>query len=317
MEDVVYGENLTKTYGLVIGVNQLYIRIKPGITGLLGPNGAGKSTTLKMICGEIKPTTGFVKLFGQDVWDNVELKRRIGYAPEHDSIYPWMSAKQFVTSLGKLNGLEGNNLAESVDRVLKRVGLKKVENRKLRGFSKGMRQRIKLAQALVHDPEFLILDEPLNGLDPVGRVEMINLIHELGDEGKSILVSSHILHEVERMADQIVVIHQGRRLAEGKIHDIREMINDVPHTIKTVVDKPRELSKILIGLDYVSSIKLVKKDGQEDIHVRTDNPEYFYANITGILLHYNVQLNHLSSLDDDLESVFHYLVDKRRGDGEG
>ncbi len=263
---------LSKTFGDISALKDFSAEIPKGTVGILGPNGAGKSTTLKMICGEIKPSTGYVEVLGQDVWDSTELKKRIGYAPEHDSMYPWMSAKQFIYAMAKLNGLRDSKLDKAVDEVLRRVKLKKVENRKLKGFSKGMRQRIKLAQALVHDPDLLILDEPLNGLDPVGRVEMINLIHDLGDEGKNVLVSSHVLHEVERMANQVVVLHQGKRLAEGKIHDIREMINDVPHTIKLSVDKPREISKVLIGLDYVSSIKVVKKDGREDIHVKTDNP---------------------------------------------
>ena len=208
-------ENVSKWYGQVIGVNDVSLAIEGGVTGILGPNGAGKSTLFKLLMGRIKPSQGSVKLFGIDPWQDTSPYRRIGYVSESERLYDWMTGQDFVSTLARLHGMTRNEANSRAEHVLKFVGLYDVRHKEIGKYSKGMRQRVKIAHALVHDPDLIILDEPLHGCDPIARTSIMNVIKELGNQGKTVLVSSHILEEIERITEQIVILHNGRLLALG------------------------------------------------------------------------------------------------------
>jgi len=298
--------NLSKWYGQVIGVNDITIGIGPGITGLLGPNGAGKSTLMKLMTGLLKPSQGRIKVLGENAWNNPELNRRIGYCSDHDAFYENMTGFQFVTNLAKLNGYSANESEKLALESIETVNMSENKDRKIGSYSKGMRQRIKLAQSMVHDPELLFLDEPLSGMDPVGRHDSIRLIKELGSRGKSIIVSSHILYEIEAMTDNILLINNGRILAEGNVHEIRDLIDEHPHNVYINCNKPRILASILIAYDDVASVKFGKEDG--GIIVETLKPDDFYSRLPKIILENEIKVENLNSPDDNLQAVFRYLV---------
>ncbi len=306
MNSIIEAINLSKWYGQVMGINDVTLKIGSGITGLLGPNGAGKSTLLKLMVGILKPSKGEVKVFGEDVWNNTDIKRIIGYCSDNDSFYENMTGLQFVTSLMQLNGYSKPMAEQRALSAIQIVNMLDFKDRKIASYSMGMRQRIKLAQSLVHDPELLFLDEPLNGMDPIGRHASIALIKELGAKGKSIIVSSHILYEVEAMTDNIILINNGKILAEGNIHEIRELIDEHPHNVYIKSDKERLLAEILISYDDVISIKM--ESGDSAIIIETNKPDLFYARLPKIILENGIKIEKLYSPDDNLEAVFKYLV---------
>ena len=222
----------------VIGINDLSLAIDGGVTGVLGPNGAGKSTLFKLMMGRIKPSQGSVRLFGIDPWANTSPYRRVGYVSESEKLYEWMTALDFVTTLARLHGMTREEATERASHVLEFVGLSDVIHKELGKFSKGMRQRVKIAHALVHDPDLIILDEPLHGCDPLARTSIMSVIREMGEQGKTILVSSHILEEIERRTEQIVILHNGRLLAIGNLHAIRDLLDKHPHRILINCEDP-------------------------------------------------------------------------------
>ena len=298
---IIQTKNLSKWYGTVLALNDVSINVKEGITGLLGPNGAGKSTFLKIAIGVIKENKGEIKVFGMNVWNNTELKKRIGYCPENDAFYSFMTGYDFLKTMGRLNKIKD---FKRINEVLKDVDLWEDRNRVISGYSKGMRQKLKVAQALLHDPELLFLDEPLSGTDPIARIKIMEITKKLVEDGKNIIVSSHILHEVERMADKVLLINKGRVLAEGKIHEIREAIDKFPHSVKLLAEEKRKLAKLLIGYDFVESVKLL----EDGILLKTPKPDIFYSELPKILIKNSLEITHLSSPDDNLESVFRYLM---------
>jgi ABC-2 type transport system ATP-binding protein len=304
-EVVLRAESLSKWYGQVIGLNDVTVEIPSGITGLLGPNGAGKSTFLKLATGLIRPSRGRLGVLGQDPWNNPRLLRRIGLAPEHDTFYDRMTGLQFVMFLARLHGMRPTQAERAARNVLEQVGLKDAMNRRVGAYSKGMKQRAKIAQALVHDPEVLFLDEPLTGTDPVGRREMIQFVRQLGKSGKSILVSSHVLYEIEAMTRNILLIARGRILAEGQIQQIRALIDEHPHNVRIEVDRPRELAQEVAALPGVVTLRL-PADGV--LEVETRRPEDFYARVTPLLLKGRYRVVSMTSPDDNLQAVFKYLV---------
>jgi ABC-2 type transport system ATP-binding protein len=253
---IVVARDLSKWYGQIIGLNDVTMDVEPGITGLLGPNGAGKSTFLKLCTGLVRPSKGSVRILGEDPWNNPRLLQRIGLAPEHDAFYEHMSGLQFVTLLARVGGMSRQKADRRAREVLEHVKLTPNMNRRIATYSKGMRQRVKIAQAIVHDPELLFLDEPLTGTDPMGRREMIDFIKGLAKAGKSVLVSSHVLYEVEAMTSNILLIHRGRVVAEGNIHQIRELIDEHPHNIRIEAARPRDLAARLIGLPGVVTVRI-------------------------------------------------------------
>jgi ABC-2 type transport system ATP-binding protein len=302
---VVAASQLSKWYGQVIGLNDVTLTVPAGITGLLGPNGAGKSTFMKLITGQLKPSKGEVAVLGERIWQNPALYLRIGFCPEQDAFYDRMTGLEWVTALVRLNGVGDRQAEAMARRALEAVDLLDAAGKKIGAYSKGMRQRVKLAQALAHDPELLILDEPLSGMDPIARRKTIRLIKEWGRSNKSIIVSSHILHEIELMTSNILLINQGRILAEGNVHQIRDLIDEHPHTVFIRADQPRALARQFLAADDVLSLKF-----EEDaVVVQTAKPDHFYARLTELAASGEIgSIHEVTSPDDNLQAVFQYLV---------
>ncbi|HEY1376683.1 MAG TPA: ABC transporter ATP-binding protein [Gemmataceae bacterium] len=306
MTPIVEFDAASKWYGNVIGLNKLTLRLPAGVTGLLGPNGAGKSTLLQLATGQLRPSQGAVRVLGQTVWDNPALNRHIGLCPEQDAFYEWMTGRDFVRTCARLSGLNRQAAREAADRALARVGMTEHMNRAIRGYSKGMRQRTKLAQALVHEPRVLFLDEPLTGTDPVARRDMIDVIRGLAAAGCSVLVSSHVLHEVQALTPNVVLLHRGRLVAEGHVRDIRDLIDKHPHRIVLVGDRPRALAARLAEFEDVVGIEFL--DRESGLRVETRRPDAFYARLPALALEDGMALREVFSEDDNLEAVFKYLV---------
>ena len=302
---IVQSQNVSKWYGQVIGLNDVSVEVPPGITGLLGPNGAGKSTFLKLITGQLKPSKGTVSVLGEPIWRNPHLYFQIGFCPEQDAFYDRMTGLEWVTALVRLNGLDEKAADEAARRALTAVDLMEAADKKIGAYSKGMRQRVKLAQAIVHDPSLLILDEPLSGMDPLARRRTIRLIREWARAGKSVIVSSHILHEIESMTGNILLINNGRILAEGDVHAIRELIDEHPHTVYVRAENPRGLARDFLERADVRSMKF--DDGS--VTIETGKPDAFYARLTELAAtgEYG-SIEEVTSPDDNLQAVFQYLV---------
>ncbi len=302
---VIAAEQLSKWYGQVIGLNDVTVEVPSGITGLLGPNGAGKSTFMKLITGQLKPSKGTVKVLGEPIWDNPSLYFRIGFCPEQDAFYDRMTGLEWVSALTRLNGLDEKAADDAALRALEIVDLVDAKDKKIGAYSKGMRQRIKLAQSIVHDPDLLILDEPLGGMDPIARRKTIRLIRDWGRAGKSIIVSSHILHEIEAMTSNILLINNGRILAEGDVHHIRDLIDEHPHTVYVRGADPRGLAREFLTRDDVLSMRF--EEGA--VVVETARPDAFYARLTEMAASGEFgAIDEVASPDDNLQAVFKYLV---------
>ncbi|HKV98321.1 MAG TPA: ABC transporter ATP-binding protein [Vicinamibacterales bacterium] len=298
-------DHVSKWYGQVIGLNDVSVTVGPGITGLLGPNGAGKSTLMKLITGQLKPSKGDVKVLGQSIWGNPPLYARIGFCPEQDAFYERMTGIEWVTALVRLNGLDDKEAKAAAERALTAVDLMDAANKKIGAYSKGMRQRVKLAQAIVHDPELLILDEPLSGMDPLGRRKTIRMIRDWAKQGKSVIVSSHILHEIESMTPNILLINNGRILAEGNVHQIRDLIDTHPHSVYVRASDPRGLAREFLTRDDVISMRF------EDsaVVVETAKPDLFYSRLTELVAAgQSGTVEEVTSPDDNLQAVFKFLV---------
>lgn len=298
---------VTRWYGQVIGVNGVTCEISPGVTGLLGLNGAGKSTLFKVMAGQLRPSKGRVLLLGHDLASHPGLYRWIGFCPEPDALYESMTGREMLVYLLRLHGFDAAEAARRAGAALERTHLTADADRKVAGYSKGMRQKIKLAQAMAHDPKVMFLDEPFNGMDPVSRHESMTLIRELGEEGKTVLVSSHILHEVEQMTSTILLIQNGRILAEGHVSDIRDLIERHPHQVRIACDRPRDLAAALISHEDVQGLK-VEADG-EHVIVETNRPRTFFQALPQIALSGAAQVRGYTTADDDLKSLFEYLVE--------
>jgi len=302
---VVHAEHLSKWYGQVIGLNDVTLSVPPGITGLLGPNGAGKSTFMKILTGQLKPSQGTITVLGEPIWGNPALYARIGFCPEQDAFYERMTGLEWVTALVRLNGFDDAEAGRLARRALELVELTGAADKKIGAYSKGMRQRVKMAQALVHDPELIVLDEPLSGMDPIVRRKTIRMIRDWGRQGKSILVSSHILYEIESMTANILLINQGRILAEGDVHQIRDLIDEHPHTVYIKAEQTRSLAREFLAYDDVLSLKF--EEGA--VVVETGRPDLFYARLTALAASGELGVIHeVTSPDDNLQAVFEYLV---------
>jgi len=299
---------VSRWYGKVIALNGVTLEIGPGVVGLLGPNGAGKSTLLKLIVGLIRPTNGSISLFGRPAFGTPELRIHIGYCPEHDSFYENMTGLDFVTAMTRLHGFDAHEATARSHAALKRVGLDTSEingAKAIGAYSKGMRQKVKLAQALAHDPEVLVLDEPLTGTDPVSRHQISDLCRSLGAEGKTVILSSHVLQEVERITDEFILIDKGRLLAKGNVREIRRLIDQHPHRIELVLDKPRLLAEQLVGTPFVSGVTIT---GECSLVCETAKPDACYDAIPSLARAANVVIRKMTSPDNNLEAVFRYLT---------
>lgn len=297
-------ENVCKWYGPVIGLNDVTMTIEPGITGLVGHNGAGKSTLIKLLTGQLRPSLGTVEIRGRRAWSSAA-KRHIGYCPDLDPMYEEMSGRAFVVMMARLHGFSASEARRRADEMLAQVGMSDRSDRPLGTYSKGMRQRIKLAQALVHDPELVVLDEPLNGVDPVGRVEMLRLFRELAGRGKAILVSSHILDELDTLADQILFVCRGRLIASGPLEQIRAMLDTFPLTMRVSTRDARKLAGLLVPLAQVKSVEL---RGEEELVLRVERAKEFFGPLSEIVIEQGFDLERLEILDASTEAVFDYLM---------
>ena len=298
--------NLSKWYGQVIGVNNLNFTLGPGVTGFLGPNGAGKTTLLRLLTGQLQASQGSLTVGGEPVWNNHRVQRRVGYCPEADAFWGFLTGWDFVFSLMRMHGFQPAEASDRARRAIDVMGIAEAERKRIGGYSKGMRQRIKLAQAIGHDPQVLFLDEPLNGMDPLGRRATIDLIKRLGSEGKTVVVSSHILHEVEAMTDTIVLINHGRLLAEGNIYEIRRLIDTHPLQVTIRCDNVNVLTARLLEFDDVLSVQFDRERNQ--LTVETNRPDDFHLRLPELALENGVTIHSLWSPDENLEAVFDYLV---------
>ena len=295
-------DHVSRWYGEVVAVNDVSFDFQPGITGVLGPNGAGKSTILHLLAGFLRPSAGEVRVFGRPVWGDPSLFRRVGLVPESEAVYPFLSAREFAAASARLHGLADPEAVAA--RAIARVDLESDADRPMGGFSKGMRQRAKIAASLVHEPEVLILDEPFNGTDPRQRLQLMATLRRMAAEGRTIIFSSHILQEVEQLADEVLVILAGRLAASGDFHEIRRLMTDRPHTFTLHSSDDRRLAARLIGQPDVAAIAV--KDGQ--LEVRTTDFNAFTSTIARLSQDAGVTLLDLRPSDESLESVFSYLV---------
>jgi ABC-2 type transport system ATP-binding protein len=299
-------QRVSRWYGPVIALNDISTAIGPGVVGLLGPNGAGKSTFLKLAAGQLAPSQGTVRVLGRPAWGHPELFHSLGLCPEADALYEGLTGEQFLVALLRLGGFDDAECRRRAEAALETVDLAPARHRRCGGYSRGMRQRLKLAQAIAHEPQVLLLDEPLTGMDPVNRRRAVDLVKRLGREGRTIVVSSHVLYEVESMTRRVLLIHNGRILAEGDVREIRDLLDEHPHTVTLRARDPRALARAVVGAPHVVSVSF-GGDG-EWVTVQTARPDEFYGSLHEAALEAGVY--EMFSPDEDLESVFRYLVNR-------
>lgn len=295
--------SVSKWYGQVSALVDMSFRIESGVTGLVGENGAGKSTLMKLAVGRLRPSLGQVDLCGGAPW-SPGVRRNLGYCPDIDAFHEDLSGLSFVTWMLRLHGYGGREASQRARRTLERFGMGEAMHRKIRTYSKGMRQRIKLSQALAHDPVVVFLDEPMTGLDPVARHQMAEAITELGGSGVTVMVSSHVLHELQNIVDRVLLIHQGRLMAEGAVGELRRQLEDRPHRLRLRSRRPRELAARLSHLAVVSGMTFTN-DGLE---LATAGGEGLFQELTAIGAEESQLLDEIVPLDDNLEAIFAYLV---------
>ena len=303
---VIEVRNVSKWFGPLVALSDVSFTLGPGITALLGPNGAGKSTLLRIMCGLTAPSQGGVRILGMQPRQNLELNRRIGLVPQQETMFETMRPLDFVEVAAQLHDVASPG--DAAVAALRLVELDPDDRRPIKTYSKGMRQRVKVAQALVHSPEVVFLDEPLEGLDPRQRARMIELFRGLADEGRTVVVSSHVLDEVERFGSNVLVIGQGRLAAEGNFHAIRELMDDRPHRIRLITNAPRRLAAALIGTPAVVGAWV---EGDDRLLVDTLDAQLFRSVVARAARDVDARLYEVLPLDDDLESVFRYLVGRR------
>lgn len=304
MSAIIEAHSLSKWFGEVMAINNLDLVIEPGVTGLLGPNGAGKSTFIKLALGLHGPSRGEVLVLGERPRNNMRVLRRIGYCPEIDNFYDNTTGFEFVYWLNRYWGMNSRTAAVKAEEACEMVRMTGRMHDPIEEYSKGMRQRIKIAQALSSHPELLFLDEPMNGLDPQGRDEMYSLIQQLGEAGLSVIVSSHILYEIERITDSVVLLYNGALIAQGRVRDIRELIDRHPHTVRIQSPDPRPLAREFAGDPGIMVVE-VEKDA---VIVRTRDPNCCYQKLNNLMLEGRMPIVSMECSDDSLQAVFDYLT---------
>ena len=307
MTSIVEARNVSKWYGKVIGLNNFNLTVESGITGIVGPNGAGKSTLFKILTGNIKANVGQMTVLGQAPWRNPQQLAQIGFCPDYDFLPGELTGREYLRYVGGLHGMSGEKLSSRMDEILKLVSMSKDADRNMGGYSKGMKQRLKIAGSLLHDPQLLLLDEPLTGTDPVVRKELIDLIRDLHTvHGHDVIVSSHVLHEIERMTHKVALIYKGRAVASGDISEIRRLMSDHPHHILIEGSGLVGLAQSLLTKEYTVSVEL--RPDRRSMIVMVGKPDFFFDDIPDLVRQKACDISRLESLDDDLESVFKYLV---------
>jgi ABC-2 type transport system ATP-binding protein len=301
---VIRVDAVSRWFGSVVAVSDVTFDVVPGITGLLGPNGAGKTTLLRMITGLAETSSGTITVFGEPVRDNPPLYKRIGVMSEHETVYGFMKGREFVRMMGKIRGVQ--HLDAAVDKAIELVDLVDAQHRPMDTYSRGMRQRMRLAATLVHEPQLLILDEPLNGADPRQRVHFKRLLQQLAAEGKTIVLSSHILEEVEELADTVLLIVNGKLAASGGFRAIRAALNQRPYHVRVICDAPRELAAAVCGLPSVDAVNF---DPDGALILLSKNVTDLQVELPRLAKASSIRLRRIEPLDDSLESVFGYLVE--------
>jgi ABC-2 type transport system ATP-binding protein len=304
-------ENVSRFYGDVLGINRVNLSIQPGITSLVGPNGSGKTTLMNLTSGLIQPTRGRIRVLGLSPGEPEKLFRVVGYCTQFDSFPRGLTGLQFIYSYLLVQGYDSAQAMAMARRAIERVNLADAADRKVAAYSKGMRQRIKLAQAIAHDPRVLILDEPLNGLDPMARAETIALFREFGAEGRFVIISSHILHEVDRISDQVILLSSGYVVAEGKIHGVRTEVKEHPMQILVRTDHPQVLAARMFEQDSVVEATLDEDRG--GLLIRTRDPERFYVLLNRLVVEGSIAIESVAPADDDVHSVYQYLIGPQTG----
>ena len=302
-------DNVSKFYGEVLGVNRVTLAITPGVTSLVGPNGSGKTTLMNLMTGLLRPSRGHITVTGTPVDHPEVLCRKVGYCTQYDAFPPGLTGYQFVHSTLRLHGFAEAECRERAQRAIARVGLTEAAQRRVAGYSKGMRQRIRLAQALAHDPQVVVLDEPLNGLDPMARAETIALFRQLGDEGRYVVLSSHILHEVDLISDRVILVHHGYIVAEGAIAGVRDEI-DEEHPMQVLVrcDRPSFVASRIFELDSAVEIKIHEDKGGLLVHTR--DADKFYLLLNRLVMEHDLDLEAVAPADEDVQAVYRYLIEK-------
>src|SRR6187431_1990970 len=298
--------DVSKFYGEILGVNRVNLQIAPGITSLVGPNGAGKSTLMNLMTGLLRPTRGSITLLGIPTDQPERLFRKVGYCTQFDSFPRGVTGREFINSFLMVHGFDRKRASELTHLALERVNLVEAADRKVAGYSKGMRQRIRLAQAIAHEPSVLILDEPLNGLDPMVRAETIALFRKLAAEGLHLIISSHMLHEVDMMSDRVILLNNGYVVAEGNIHGVRDEMEEHPMQILIRCDKPSKLASQVFEQDHVVEARL--HDDRLGLFVRTKDADRFYLLLNQVVAEGEINIESIAPVDDDLSAVYQYLI---------
>ena len=305
-DQLIIFDNVSKFYGEILGVNRVNLQIAPGITSLVGPNGAGKSTLMNLMTGLLRPTRGSITLVGIPTDQPEQLFRKVGYCTQFDSFPRGVTGREFVSSYLYVHGFTAKRVSELTQVALERVSLVDAADRKVAAYSKGMRQRIRLAQSIAHQPSVLILDEPLNGLDPMVRSETIALFTKLASEGMHLIISSHILHEVDVMSDRVVLINNGYIVAEGNIHGVRDEMEEHPMQILIRCDQPAKLAAYVFSQDHVVEARLHEDRG--GLFVRTRDADRFYLLLNRAVSEGEVNVESVAPVDDDMSAVYQYLI---------
>ena len=305
MSDRILFENVSKFYGEILGVNRVNLSIPPGITSLVGPNGSGKTTLMNLMTGLVRPTRGQIHVLGCRTDDPEQLFKIVGYSTQYDSFPKGLTGLQFVSSYLRLSVRDAGAAEHLAWRAIERVNLTDAATRTVGSYSKGMRQRIRLAQALAHDPQVMVLDEPLNGLDPLARAEMIAMFRSAAAEGRYVIISSHILHEVDVISDQVVLLSSGYVVAEGEIRSVREEMQEHPTQILIRCNRPRELAARILGSQ--STIEISIHNDERGLLLKTRDADAFYLTLNQIALD-GVEIESVTPADDDVLSVYEYLI---------
>lgn len=305
-DQLIIFDNVSKFYGEILGVNRVNLQIAPGITSLVGPNGAGKSTLMNLMTGLLRPTRGSIRLLGIPTDQPEQLFRKVGYCTQFDSFPRGVTGREFINSFLLVHGFDRKRANELSQVALERVNLVEAADRKVAAYSKGMRQRIRLAQSIAHQPSVLILDEPLNGLDPMVRAETIALFRKLASEGLHLIISSHILHEVDMMSDRVVLLNNGYIVAEGNIHGVRDEMEEHPMQILIRCDQPARLAAYVFAQDHVVEARL--HDDRRGLFVKTRDADRFYLMLNHAVAEGEVNIESIAPVDDDLSAVYQYLI---------
>ena len=304
--EMILFEEVSKFYGEVLGVNRVNLRIAPGITSLVGPNGSGKTTLMNLMTGLLKPTSGRISVLGISPNEPESLFRKLGYCSQFDSFPRGATAREFISFYLRVHGYTKQETEELTHHALERVSMLESADRKVSAFSKGMRQRVRLAQSIAHNPSVLILDEPLNGLDPMARAEIIRLFRQLADAGMYLIISSHILHEVDMMSDSVVLLHNGYVVAEGEVHGVRDEIDEHPIQILIRCDRPQALAARLFEHEHIVEARI--HNDRHGLFVKTRRPDEFYLLLNMVITELNLQVESVAPVDDDLNAVYQYLI---------